>query len=61
MGRSSSLVGLRDSTYAWKNPTERALSEILSVYSLRSGGVKGAAGAALSNVRGVGRDKTFLI
>ena len=58
-GRYSSSGGLRASTHAWKNPTERALSDICFAHSLRSGGVKGDSGVALSNVGGVGRDKRF--
>ena len=58
-GRPSSLGGPRASMHACKNPTERALSAIRFAHSPRSVDVKGAAGAALSNVGGVGRDNFF--
>ena len=51
MGRSFRLGGPRAS--------ERALLASLFAHSPKSGGMKGAAGAALSNVGGVGRDKPF--
>ena len=60
-GRSSSSGGMRDSTHAWKNPTELALLAIISAYSLRSEEVTGASGEALSSVGGVGRYKTFFV
>ena len=56
---SSSSDGPCDNTQSWKKLTENALSTIIFVHSPRSGGVKGTAGTALSNVGGVGRDKCF--
>ena len=52
-GRSSISGGPFASTHTWKNPTERSLSEIISAYSQRSRGLKGVAGAVLSNVGGI--------
>ena len=58
-GRSFRLCGLRASTHAWKNTTERAQFSSCLAHLPISRGVKMAAGAALSKVGLVGRDKNF--
>ena len=56
-GRYSRSGGPRTSTQAWKNTTERSWLEIISAYSPRSGGTKGATVVTLSNTGDVGRDR----
>ena len=56
-GRSSSSGCMYAPTHAWKTPTDRALSDIIFAHSLRYGGAEGDAGADVSNVGGIVRDK----
>ena len=51
------LGGLCASTHTWKTLMEHAQSDILSTYSPRPGGVKGATGVPFSDIGGVGRDE----
>ena len=60
-GRSSSSGCMYAPTHAWKTPTDRALSDIIFAHSLRYGGAEGDAGADVSNVGGIVRDKNVLI